>query len=100
VTDSGSVTLNPNIGNDGGQPANLIQGIQTVAVTQLKQVNAGISLGNNNTMYGNGATLTANSTNSSSNGVLATSASIGVAANSAAQNVVNVSANITQRTGP
>ena len=39
----------------------------------------------------------ANSQNSASNGVLATSASIGVAANSAAQNVVNVSANITIR---
>ena len=68
--------------------------VQTVALTTLQQVNSGNSIGNGNTLYGSGAIINANSHNSSSNGVLATSASIGVAANSAAQNVVNVSANI------
>jgi len=69
-------------------------GIQTVAVTNLSQVNAGISFGNGNSLYSGGVTMNANSTNSASNGVMATSHSIGVAANSAAQNIVNVSANI------
>ena len=40
--------------------------------------------------------MNANSTNSSSNGVMATSHTLGIASNSAAQNVVNVSANINQ----
>jgi hypothetical protein len=68
-------------------------GIQTVALTELKQVNTGFYMGNNNNNFGGGATINANSANSSSNGVLATSASVGFGANSAAQNVVNVTAN-------
>jgi hypothetical protein len=67
--------------------------LQTVAMTQLKQVNAGVSVANGNSFSG-GTTLTANSTNSSSTGVMATSANIGIASNSAAQNIVNVTANV------
>jgi hypothetical protein len=74
-------------------PAPTTLAIQTVALTELKQVNTGFYMGNNSTSFAGGATMNANSTNSSSNGVMATSHSIGVGANSAAQNVVNVTAN-------
>jgi hypothetical protein len=47
-------------------------------------------------VFGSGATINANSQNSSSNGVFATSATLGIASNSAAQNIVNVTANVTQ----
>jgi hypothetical protein len=102
ITDTGNtVTVSPTAtitlpGGAGTPPAATLNSINTVAVTQLKQVNAGISIGNGNNLYGAGALINQNSTNSASNGVMASSASIGVAANSAAQNVVNVSANITQ----
>jgi hypothetical protein len=84
----GSNTASPSI-----SPAPTTQAIQTVALTELKQVNTGFYMGNNNNNFGGGATINANSANSSSNGVLATSASVGFGANSAAQNVVNVTAN-------
>jgi hypothetical protein len=93
VTDSGAVTVSPSLTPIVPIGTTMNQ-VQTVAVTQLKQVNAGISIGNNNTLYGGANSVQANSSGSVSTGVVATSASLGIASNSAAQNIVNVSANI------
>jgi hypothetical protein len=99
ITDTPTHTVTASIGTPAAPPTNLM-GVQTIALTELKQVNAGLSIGNGNGVFNGATTINANSQNSASNGVLATSASLGIMSNSAAQNVVNVSANITQRQGP
>jgi hypothetical protein len=89
VGNVGGDAFSPAIDNSGATPL----GVQTVALTQLKQVNAGVYVGNGSA--NTGGSLTANSTNSATNGVMATSNNFGgVAVNNASQNIVNVSANI------
>jgi hypothetical protein len=72
--------------------------LQTVTVTELRQVNSGIVIGD---FAGNSSTMTVGGNNSATNGVVATAYNMaGNAVNNAAQNVVNVTGPTTQTLSP
>jgi hypothetical protein len=100
VKDNGELAKGVLSGNNNNDLRAIQRGqtraIQTVSLTELKQVNAGVYVGNGSADM-SGAAMQVTTYNSSSTGLNVVSHNQGgVASNVAAQNVLNVTANITQ----